>query len=483
MSNLNGLVPESVWRFFESVCQVPRASKHEEKIIGFLMDFARQQKLTVKKDTVGNVLITLPASKGMENRRTLVLQSHLDMVCEKNSGTVHNFDTDPIKPYIDGEWVTAEGTTLGADCGIGIATQMAILAADDLTHGPIECLFTVDEETGLTGAKALEPGFFNGKGLINLDSEDEGELFIGCAGGIDTVANIHYEAVITPDGFFPVKIAVSGLQGGHSGDDINKNRGNAIKVLNRFLWRIMQKYEIYIAGINGGNLRNAIARESFAVIMVPLSVKELLTVEFNIFRSEIESEMLLNEPNIQLTLESTEAPAFVFDSISATRLVNTLYACPHGVLTMSTRMPGLVETSTNLASVKIKPGNLIEITTSQRSDLESGKLDAAFMVESVFQLIAADVHHSEGYPGWVPDPSSELLALTRKSYIKLFAVEPVVRSIHAGLECGLFLEKFPGLDMISFGPTLRGVHSPDEKINIGTVDKFWRLLIEVVAAY
>ena len=483
MNKLDGLAPGSVWQFFESICQIPRPSKHEEKIIAFLIDFAKAHKLVVKNDAAGNVLITKPASHGLENRRTLVLQSHLDMVCEKNSGTVHNFDTDPIKPFIDGEWVTAEGTTLGADCGIGIAAQLAILKAKDLEHGPIECLFTVDEETGLTGANALEKGFFSGKGLINLDSEDEGELFIGCAGGIDTVASLHYEEVATPDGLFPVKIAISGLQGGHSGDDINKNRGNAIKVLNRFLWQLMQKYEIYIADFNGGNLRNAIAREAFAVIMVPVSLKERLTVEFNIFRSDIEEEMILNEPNIHLLLESTDQPPSVFDKLSTSRLINALYACPHGVLTMSTRMPGLVETSTNLASVKVKPGNVIEITTSQRSDLESGKLDAAYMVESVFRLIDAEVQHGEGYPGWAPDPSSELLKLTREAYIKLFSVEPVVRSIHAGLECGLFLEKFPGLDMISFGPTLRGVHSPDEKINIATVDKFWRLLSEVVAAY
>ena len=483
MNKLDGLAPGSVWQFFESICQIPRPSKHEEKIIAFLIDFAKAHKLVVKNDAAGNVLITKPASHGLENRRTLVLQSHLDMVCEKNSGTVHNFDTDPIKPFIDGEWVTAEGTTLGADCGIGIAAQLAILKAKDLEHGPIECLFTVDEETGLTGANALEKGFFSGKGLINLDSEDEGELFIGCAGGIDTVASLHYEEVATPDGLFPVKIAISGLQGGHSGDDINKNRGNAIKVLNRFLWQLMQKYEIYIADFNGGNLRNAIAREAFAVIMVPVSLKERLTVEFNIFRSDIEEEMILNEPNIHLLLESTDQPPSVFDKLSTSRLINALYACPHGVLTMSTRMPGLVETSTNLASVKVKPGDVIEITTSQRSDLESGKLDAAYMVESVFRLIDAEVQHGEGYPGWAPDPSSELLKLTREAYIKLFSVEPVVRSIHAGLECGLFLEKFPGLDMISFGPTLRGVHSPDEKINIATVDKFWRLLSEVVAAY
>ncbi len=483
MNNLKGLTPASVWSYFENICQIPRPSKHEEKIIGFLMDFAREHNLPVKKDSIGNVLISKSASKGMENRRTLVLQSHLDMVCEKNSGTVHNFDTDPIKPYIDGEWVTAEGTTLGADCGIGIAAQLAILSSSDLKHGPVECLFTVDEETGLTGANALEPGFFSGEGLVNLDSEDEGELFIGCAGGIDTVATIHYEAITVPEGFFPVRIAVNGFLGGHSGDDINKNRGNAIKVLNRFLWQLTQNYEIYIADLNGGNLRNAIAREAFATILIPLPIKELITVDFNIFRSTIETEMLLNEPNIRLLLESTEQPQFVIDRLSQSRLINALYACPHGILAMSTRMPGLVETSTNLASVKFKAGNTIEITTSQRSDLESGKLDAAYMVESVFKMIDADVRHGEGYPGWVPNPSSELLNITRTSYIKLFETEPIVRSIHAGLECGLFLEKFPGLDMISFGPTLRGVHSPDEKINIQTVDKFWRLLLEVIAQY
>jgi dipeptidase D len=282
---------------------------------------------------------------------------------------------------------------------------------------------------------------------------------------------------------FPIKIKVSGLLGGHSGDDINKNRGNAIKVLNRFLWQIVQKYEIYIADFNGGNLRNAIAREAFAVLLVPDSKKETVTVEFNIFRSMIEEEMLVNEPSIKLSLESTGQPGQVIDELSQKRLIQALYACPHGVLTMSARMPGLVETSTNLASVKLKPGNLIEITTSQRSDLESGKLDASNMVSSVFQLINADIRHGEGYPGWAPNPSSELLNITRSAYTKLFKVEPVVRSIHAGLECGLFLEKFPELDMISFGPTMRGVHSPDEKINIASVEKFWRLLVGVIADY
>ncbi len=483
MSNLNGLTPASIWSYFELICQIPRPSKHEEKIIGYLIDFAHLNQLAVKKDKAGNLVISKPATKGMEGRRAIVLQSHLDMVCEKNEGTHHNFDTDPIRPYIDGDWVTAEGTTLGADCGIGIAAQLAVLSSADLKHGPLECLFTVDEETGLTGAKALNPGFFSAKALINLDSEDEGELFIGCAGGIDTVATLHYEAVSTPSGFFPMRISASGFQGGHSGDDINKNRGNPIKVLNRFLWQMMNKYEIYLADYRGGNLRNAIAREAYAVILVAASKKEQVMVDFNIFRSHIETEMLLNEPALKLALESTELPAQVFDRLSQIKLVNALYACPHGVLTMSTRMPGLVETSTNLASVKIKPNNLIEITTSQRSDLESGKIDAANMVKSVFQMIDADIYQGEGYPGWVPNPASELLKISRLSYTKLFQNEPVVRSIHAGLECGLFLEKFPGLDMISFGPTMRGVHSPDERINIRTVEKFWKLLVEVLTNY
>lgn len=483
MNNLDSLKPSLVWSYFEKICQIPRPSKREEKIIGFLMDFANQHNLSAKKDLAGNVLISKTAFKGLENRRTLVLQSHLDMVCEKTLHSNHNFDTDPIKPIIDGDWVTAEGTTLGADCGIGIATQLAILTSDELKHGPLECLFTVDEETGLTGAKALEPGFFSGKGLVNLDSEDEGELFIGCAGGIDTVASIHYKNIAAPEGFFPIKISVNGLIGGHSGDEINKNRANAIKLLNRFLWQLSKKYEIYIADFEGGNIRNAIAREAFAVVLVPGSSKEEITVDFNIFRSMIEAEIIINEPFAKLMLESTEAPRLVIDRLSQTRLISALYACPHGVLTMSTRMPGLVETSTNLASVKFRAGNLIEITTSQRSDLESEKLDAANMVESVFQMIDADIRHTDGYPGWQPNPSSQLLNITRSSYVKIFKVEPIVRSVHAGLECGLFLEKFPGLDMISFGPTLRGVHSPDERINILTVDKFWRLLIDVIASY
>jgi dipeptidase D len=472
-NKLAGLKPESIWNYFEAVCQIPRPSKKEEKIIGFLIEFAQNHNLNYKKDLAGNILISKPGSKGFEERRTVVLQSHLDMVCEKNNETIHNFEIDPIKAYIDGDWVTADGTTLGADCGIGIAAQLAILSDEELSHGPIECLFTVDEETGLTGAKAIEPGFFTGKALVNLDSEDDGELFIGCAGGIDTVATIHYQTITPPSGLFAIRISIGGLQGGHSGDDINKNRGNAIKILNRFLWQTMQHHEIYISDYQGGNLRNAIAREASAVILIPSPLKEQITVEFNLFRSLIESEIILNEPAMALCLESFEMPSLVIDRVSQVNLVNAIYASPHGVLAMSSRMPGMVETSSNLAAIKIKPGNLFEITTSQRSDIGSSLIDASSMVSSVFQLINADVVHSEGYPGWAPNPNSELLQLTKSSYIKLFNNEPIV----------LFLEKFPDLDMISFGPTMRGVHSPDERINIHTVDKFWQLLTHLLANY
>jgi len=481
MNKLNNLEPKLVWKYFEDICNVPRPSKKEGRIIEFLFAFAGENNLAVKRDQVGNVLICKPATSGMASNRTIVLQSHLDMVCEKNADTIHDFDIDPIKPHISGEWVTAEGTTLGADCGIGIATQLAVLSSNEIKHGPIECLFTVDEETGLTGAKALQPGFFNAKVLINLDSEDEGQLFIGCAGGIDTVATLKYKAIPVSEGFLPLRIAVTGLLGGHSGDDINKGRGNAAKILNRFLWKISQKMDIHLSSFDGGNLRNAIAREAFANILIPFAKKEEVSIAFNIFRSEIENELLSNEPKIRFSLESTDQPGFVTDQITQANLLNSLYACPHGILAMSSLMPGMVETSTNLASVKFIDGNAIEISTSQRSDLESSRNDAASMVESVFKMAGASVIHGEGYPGWAPNPSSEVLQIARETYKELFKIEPLVRSIHAGLECGLFLEKFPGLDMISFGPTLRDVHSPDEKIHIGSVKKFWDLLVHILA--
>lgn len=482
MEKISNLEPKTVWQYFAEICKVPRPSGKEDKMIRHLFAFAEAYNLEAKKDVAGNVLITKPASPGMEKHPAVVLQAHLDMVCEKNEGTVHDFDKDPIVPYVEGDWVTAHGTTLGADCGIGVAAQLAVLSSDSIAHGPLECLFTVDEERGLTGAKALKSGFFQGKTLINLDSEDEGQLFIGCAGGIGTVAAMRYNHVETPEGFLPVKISVTGLKGGHSGDDIEKGRGNAIKILVRFLWQLSQKTVIHLSAIKGGNLHNAIAREAFAELLIPFSKREEISIDFNIFRGEIENELSFTDPGVKLALETIEKPDFVIDHHAQSNLLNSLYACPHGILALSFRMPGMVETSTNLASVKMIGENQIEITTSQRSDLESSRNDAASMVEAVFQLVSAKITRGEGYPGWTPNPNSEILKKTVTIYKELFHAEPMVRSIHAGLECGLFLEKFPGLDMISFGPTLRGVHSPDERIQIDSVKKFWDLLIHLLAA-
>ena len=374
----------------------------------------------------------------------------------------------------------ANGTTLGADCGIGIAAQMAVLTSDKIKHGPLECLITVDEETGLTGAKALEPGFMTGSVLLNLDSEDEGEIFIGCAGGIDTVAVLHYEKEPVPKSHAAMEISVSGLLGGHSGDDIHKNRGNAIKILNRFLLRAFNDFSARLADFNGGNLRNAIAREARAVIVFPEKEKSNLINRFNNFEKQVKFEFEHNEPNLKLSAEDAELPGFLIDFKTQNKLLNAISASPHGVLEMSTRMEGMVETSTNLASVKFEANNTILITTSQRSELESRKYAAAEMVRSVFELAGAAVTHSDGYPGWAPNPDSNILKTTVSSYKKLFGKEPVVRSIHAGLECGLFLEKYPNLDMVSFGPTIKGAHSPDERLNIETTEKFWKHLLDVL---
>lgn len=479
-SVLNQLQPARVWQMFEDICQVPRPSKKEERIGQFLMDFARSHNLNARKDEAGNVLICKPGTKGREGRPVVILQSHMDMVCEKNSDSAHDFENDPIIPYIDGEWVKAKGTTLGADDGIGMAAQMAILVADDIEHGPLECLFTVDEETGLTGAAALKPGFMNGKILLNLDSEDEGELFIGCAGGIDTVAYLDFKRRVVPINHAAYKVSVSGLKGGHSGDDIHRGLGNANKILTRFLWEAMREHKVRLAHIDGGNLRNAIAREARAVIMVPMKAETPLLEYARTFAAAVTEEIGMVEPNVQIKFETTTQPDYIINKRSARRLINALYACPHGVIAMSQRMPGMVETSTNLASVKVREDNVVMITTSQRSDLESAKIDIARMVESVFLLAGCRVTHSDGYPGWAPNPASAILKTTVDSYRDLFGHEPVVRSIHAGLECGLFLEKYPYLDMVSFGPTLRGVHSPDERINIPSVQKFWDHLINIL---
>ena len=478
---LSELKPESVFYYFSEICKVPRPSKKEEKIISYLENFAAEQKLEIKKDEVGNILIKKPATPGKENLKTVVLQSQGDMVCEKNNEVEHDFLADPIETIIDGEWLKAKGTTLGADNGIGVATELAILAANDIEHGPIECLFTIDEETGLTGAFALKEGFMSGDILLNLDSEDEGELFIGCAGGIDSVGEFHYREVPVPTGYFFFRVDVKGLKGGHSGGDIHLGRGNANKILNRFLSQTAKKYDMYICEVNGGNLRNAIPREAYAICAVPHDAKEPVRVDLNIFIADIENEFAVSEPDLKLTLQSETPRKTAIDQDTSSRLLKTLYAVPHGVYAMSQDIPGLVETSTNLASIKMIDNKKIKIETSQRSSILSARNDMANTVRAAFELGGARVSFGEGYPGWKPNPHSEILEIAVASYKRLFGVDAKVKAIHAGLECGLFLDKYPGLDMISFGPTLTGVHSPDERMHIPSVEKFWNHLLDVLA--
>jgi dipeptidase D len=477
---LSSLEPNSVWTYFEEICRIPRPSKKEKLVIAYLQNFAKEHGLKVKTDHAGNVLIEKPAYPGYEKFKPVVLQCHMDMVCEKNSDVAHNFLSDPIVPTVDGEWVKANGTTLGADDGIGIAAQLAILASTEIKHGPLECLFTVDEETGLTGANELEKNFFGSKILINLDSEDEGELFIGCAGGVDTLATFAYDTEKVPSNSTAFKLIVKGLKGGHSGDDIDKGLGNSIKIINRFLWRGVNSYDLRLSMLDGGNLRNAIPREAYAIFTIHEEDRAALRKEFAQIKNDILAELHDVEPDLSITFEGAELPSYVVDEPTQYDLLNALYACPHGVISMSRQLKGLVETSTNLASVKFIQDNQILVTTSQRSSVESAKRDISNMVESVFRLANARIQHSDGYPGWTPNTNSEILGITRDSYVRLFGVEPVVRAIHAGLECGLFLEKYPELDMISFGPTIKAAHSPTERLNIPSTMKFWKLLLEVL---
>ena len=473
------LKPASVFHYFAEICKVPRPSKKEEKIIAYLQNFAKEQGLESKTDEAGNILIKKPATPGKENLKTVILQSHIDMVCEKNSDSNHDFLNDPIETYIDGEWLKAKGTTLGADNGIGMAAQLAVLAANDIEHGPIECLFTVDEETGLTGAFALKEGFMDGDILINLDSEDEGELFIGCAGGANTTAEFAYEEIDVPQDYFFFNVAIKGLTGGHSGDDISKNRANANKLLNRFLSQLAAKYDLYLCEIDGGNLHNAIPREARALCAVPMKHKEDVRIDMNIYTAEIENEFSVTEPNLRTELGSESPCAKAIDRDTVARLLKSVYAVHHGVYAWSQDMPGLVETSSNLASIKMVDGK-IKIVTSQRSSILSSRKDMSEVVRSAFLLGGAEVTTGDGYPGWKPNPASPILKVAIESYKRLFGVEPKVKAIHAGLECGLFLEKYPHLDMFSTGPTLRGVHSPDERMHIPAVDKFWQHLLDVL---
>lgn len=477
-SVLANLEPKSLFKFFGEILSIPRPSKHEEKMTEYLVNWAKERNLEYVSDEIGNVIIRKGATKGKENSPWVCLQSHIDMVCEKNSDKDFDFEKDAIVPKIEGEWLKADGTTLGADDGIGVATALAILDANDIEHGPIECLFTVDEETGLSGAEALSADVLKSRILLNLDSEDEGEIFIGCAGGIDTVAKLPYDKEETPEA--PAfKIMVKGLKGGHSGDDINKGLACANKILNRILWSLDKEMDLRLSCFEGGNLRNAIAREANATFVVAQADVELMKEIVEKFVVDLKYEFRTTEPDMQITLTEPEKPAFVIDMLSQDNLLNVLYACPHGVLAMSREIPGFVETSTNLASVKMKEDHFF-ITTSQRSSVESAKYAAAYRVESCFLLAGADVEHGDGYPGWAPNPESKILKIAVDAYKKLFNKEPIVRAIHAGLECGLIGEKYPGMDMISYGPTLRGVHSPDERLEIKTVELYWKHTLEIL---
>jgi dipeptidase D len=480
MTQLNSLKPSLVWKYFEEILRIPRPSKKEEKIIAYITDFAEKHNLKYKKDTAGNIVIRKPASRGYESRKSVCLQSHLDMVCEKNISSNHNFETDPIQTTVEGDWVKAIDTTLGADNGIGIAAQLALLIDGSLNHGPIECLFTTDEETGLNGAKGLESGFFESKVLLNLDSEDEGELFIGCAGGMNTLAIMKYNVRRTPESSTAFRIEITGLQGGHSGTDIHKNRGNSIKILNQFLWESRNHFGARLSVFEGGNLRNAIPREAYAIIVIPDKYNEVFTDYFHDYTKILKSEYFIDEPNIQFTLAPAALPEKVMKKKVQEKLLNALYACPHGVISWSRVMDNLVETSTNLASIKFEAMNRINIGTSQRSSVNSAKQQIANTVKSTFKLAGAMVEQTEGYPGWNPNPDSEILSITRSSYKSLFKAEPAIKAIHAGLECGLFIEKYPYLDMISFGPTIVDPHSPSERISISTTEKFWLLLLDVL---
>ncbi len=478
------LNPKRVFEIFDEITKVPRPSKKEEKIRAYLLDFAKKHGLKAKTDKVGNVAIFAPATPGHEDAPTVILQGHMDMVCESNDKSF-NFENTPIKTIVDGEWVHADGTTLGADNGIGVAAALAVLTEPGLVHGPLQALVTVDEETGMTGAFGIEKDMLEGDMLVNLDSEDDAEIFVGCAGGVDTVCTFHYNRSFAPKDFIYFKLDVAKGLGGHSGSDIDLGRANANKILTRFLFNLSHEHEISLSEIDGGNLRNAIPRAAHAVFGVHTSKKEAVRVALNHYIAEISNEYADIEPTLELTLESVDTPNFCIDSATTDAIIRAVYSAPHGVVSMSRELEGLVETSTNLASIKMGEDNTVVVTTSQRSSVDSRKWDIANQVEAHFLLAGATVKHGEGYPGWQPNLKSPLMALARDAYSELYGITPAIKAIHAGLECGLFLQKFPHLDMVSFGPTLQGVHSPSERMHIPAVERFYeqlKLLLSKIAA-
>ena len=466
------LEPKQVWKNFADLNDVPRPSKKEERVIEFAKNFGENLGLQTYVDVVGNVIIKKPATSGMENRKTVILQSHLDMVHQKNAETNFDFDRQGIEMLIDGDWVTANGTTLGADNGMGVAAIMSLLESKDIPHPAIEALFTIDEETGMTGAFGLEKGILNGQILLNLDTEDDDEFSIGCAGGIDT--NTSYSYRIEEASCQAYKITVKGLKGGHSGMDIHLGRGNANKIMNRLI-ADCREYNLRIAEIDGGSLRNAIPRESFGIITAEEGYLEVFETRVN----EIKSEHSIADSGLEISIKKTEKPFSVMVSADVDNVTNSVRAMHNGVYAMSMAIDGLVETSSSLSRVIVKDGKFIT-QSLQRSSVDTAKMDVAYTIGSVFKLIGCDVEHTGSYPGWSPNPKSEILDLMVDKYKANFNEEPKVQSCHAGLECGILGEKLPGVDMISFGPTIRNPHSPDEKVKIDTVDKFWHFLVDVL---
>lgn len=476
---LGTLKPQPLWDIFEEMSARPRPSKKEEAVVEYVLEFCEVNALDYVRDDAGNIIIRVPATPGFEDKKTVILQGHLDMVCEKNSDVVFDFETEGIRPYIDGDWVKAEGTTLGADNGIGAAAALAVAVDTTIEHGPLEILLTLDEETGLTGATNLGTDMLEGEILLNLDSEEIGELYIGCSGGRDTKGTIYFEQEDAPENYLFYEVLVSGLKGGHSGLDINTGRGNAIKILARILNTLQQYYLVSVSEVQGGSKRNAIPREASAILAVDPEDETVVLEEVIEFEKIVKSELASVEPNLRVVIRKIDEKKKVLDEVSEDQLILMLYALPHGVLKMSADIPGLVETSTNLATVTMLEGK-IEIGTSQRSSVESEIEDAVTMVSSVFELGGAEVETGDGYPGWKPDVNSEILKVTKDAYSSLYGKVPEVKAIHAGLECGIIKEKYPNMDMVSFGPTITGAHSPDEQVNISSVEKFWFHLVKVL---
>ncbi len=478
--NKSNLKPACVFEHFARINEIPRPSKREEKMIEYLKNWGESHNLDTKVDKTGNVIIRKPATPGYEDRKTVILQSHMDMVCDKLVDVDFDFDNDPIQTYVDGEWLTAKGTTLGADDGIGCAMELAILDSNDIEHGPLECVFTRDEETQLTGASGMEAGFMTGDMLINLDSEDEGQIFVSCAGGRSTFATFYVTREDAPEGFFFIEGSIKGLTGGHSGDDIDKKRGNAIKILARFLYNEMQKMPVMLAQFNSGKMHNAIPRDGRFVIAVPSAEKETVRVDWNVFISQVEEEFHVSDTQIVAQMQSADAQKVITASDTA-RFVRALQAVDNGVFAMcqDEALASMVETSSNIASI-VTEENEIKVVSSQRSNVMSNLDNQCNTVKALFELAGAKVEQNDGYPAWKMNPNSKLTKAVVDCYTRLFGKEPIVRGIHAGLECGLFSERYPNLDMVSFGPTLRFVHTPEERIHIPSVQMVWDHLLAVL---